>query len=180
MANKDVTIRPEKQAIVSEIRGRMDGSNFAMVVDFNGMTVDLSAQMRGELRGLGSKMFVCKNRMILAALSDREYIGAWKDLLKGSSALITGGEDAVTVAKTLKKICKDNEGLSLKCGMLDGIALDSEQLMQIADLPGKEELQGQLVATLAEPMRQIAGVLQQAKSGIVYVLKAFKDKQEAA
>ncbi len=180
MANMDVTVRPEKQALASEIRDRIDGSNFAIVVDFEGMTVDLSAEMRGELRGLGSKMFVCKNRMIMTAVSDREYAQSWKKLLKGSSALITGGDDAVTVAKTLKKLCKKNEGLSLKCGMLEGVALDSEQLMQIADLPGKEELQGQLVATLAEPMRQIAGVLHQAKSGIVYVLKAFKDKQEAA
>ncbi len=180
MAERVTRVRPEKEALVAEIRERVDSSNFAIVIDFQGMKVDLSADMRGKLRELGSRMFICKNRMITTALKDREFIGEWETALKGQSALITGGEDAVAVAKLLKKLCKENDSLNLKCGVLDGIGLSAEELAQIADLPSKEELHGKLVATLAEPMRRMAGVLQQAKSSIVYVLKAFQDKKEAA
>lgn len=180
MAENEKNARPEKTAMVGELRERLGSSTCAALIDFKGMTVDLSAEIRSKLRELDAEMFICKNNLLNVALKDEPYYGKWSSELKGQSALVTGRGDAVATAKALAGVSKENKAISVKCAMLDADGLDSEEFKQLASLPGKEELQGKLVATLAAPMRQLVGVLGQKTASIVHVIKAIQDKKEAA
>jgi len=180
MSENDKNVRPEKAAIVAEVSERLGSSTCAALLDFKGMTVDLSAEIRSKLRELDAEMFICKNNLLDVVLKDQPYYGKWSPELKGQSALVTGRGDAVAIAKALDGVSSANETISVKCAMLDQAGLDKDEFKQLASLPGKEELQGKLVATLAAPMRQLVGVLGQKTASIVHVIKAIQDKKEAA
>lgn len=180
MAEKTKAVRPEKEAIVSEIKAKFSDATCAMLVDFKGITVAQASDIRRELSDLDALLFIAKNRLIERALKDKSYLVQWQEGLNECSAIVTGTGDAVATAKVLSKFHKENGILEVKSGMLDGMALSGDEVKQLAELPGKNELRGHLVATLAAPMRQIAGVFHQKIASVVYVLKAVQDKKEAA
>jgi len=180
MAENEKTVRPEKQAIVAEIRQRLDNAKCAILVDFKGMSVDDSAAIRSKLRECDAEMFIAKNRLIQIAVNDTDYGDSWKDSLNYATALVAGSGDPVATAKAVNSYYEENDVLEVKCGMLNGAGLTGQEVKDLASLPSKHELQGKLVATLAAPMRQVASVLEQKKASIVYVLKAIQDKKEAA
>jgi large subunit ribosomal protein L10 len=181
MAARDLNVRPEKAAVVAEIRERIVSANCAMLVEFKAMTVDKASDMRTRLRAENALVFVCKNRLIGAAVKDEPFYDQWKPALNGSTLLVTGSGDAVATAKLLDKVCKDNsEVFDVKCAMLDKAGLSADEFKQLAALPSKEELQAKLVGTLVAPMRNLVGVLGQKTASIVHVIRAIKDKKEAA
>lgn len=180
MAEVANSVRPEKQAVVSELKERLDAAKCAVLVDFKGMSVEHSQDIRTRLREIDAEMFITKNRLLEKALEGRGYAGQWGEMLDGSLALITGRGDPVATAKTVDSFYKEHEVLRVKGGMLDGSGLSVDEVKHLVELPGRDQLYGRLVGTLVAPMRQVAGVLEQKKASIVYVLKAFHDKQEAA
>lgn len=180
MANEVNSVRPEKKAIVAEIRERLDNAKFAILADFKGMSVEQSGDIRAKLRECDTRMFVAKNRLIELAMEGKSYSDLWKSVLNENSVLIAGTGDPVATAKVLDGFHKENGILAAKSGMLNGKGLTAEEVKQLVDLPGKQELQGKLVGTLVAPMRQLAGVFHQKQASIVYVLKAIQDKKEAA
>jgi large subunit ribosomal protein L10 len=58
--------------------------------------------------------------------------------------------------------------------------LSSNDVVALAGLPGKKELQAKLVATIAAPMSQTVGVLNQKVCSLLYVLNAVCEKKEKA
>lgn len=170
--------RPEKTAIIEEIRSRLHDAKSAFIVDFSGISVAASVELRSQLRECEATMFVARNRLVEKALEGKAYAPVWEKALRGSSAVIASRGDAVATAKLISLYHKENGVLRVKCGMLDERGLSAEEAAELAELPGKGELQGKLAATLAAPMQQLAGVLEQKKASIAYVLKAIQEKKE--
>ena len=75
---------------------------------------------------------------------------------------------------------KDNEKLEIKAGALSGKLLSPEDIKQLAKLPSKEELLGQLVYTLNAVPTSLVNVLSGVPRAFVNVLNAIKDQKEAA
>lgn len=171
--------RPEKTSITGELKGHIEGSVFVILTDFAGMKVEHSAQLRNELHPHKTEFHVVKNRLFEKAVESTELAGLC-DHLSGPTAMITGSGDVVTVAKILKKFSKENDLPTVKMGALRGVILSAADVATLADLPSREELLGQFVGTLAAPMTQTVGVLNQKLSSLLYVLKAVQDKKEAA
>lgn len=173
-------VRPEKEAIVREISARVGEAGFMFFVDFNGVRVSMVNALRSSLREFDAEFHVAKNRLILHAMSGAEYTQDLSALLRNPTGMVTGSGDAVAVAKALKKFNKEYGMMGMKAGIFEERLLSAADVAHLADLPGKEELQGMLVGTLAAPLRQIAGVLQQKNSSIVYVLNAYINKKNEA
>ena len=170
-------MRLEKQAILEEISSRVNESSFVLVAEYRGMKVDQFSDLRRKLSKVGARMQVVKNRFL--RLITREK--GWQNLdasLKGQSAIITG-TDVVQAAKTLKQFSSANGLPLVKAGVMENVILTSAQINELADLPPREVLLGQVVGTVAAPLTRLVGVLKQKVSTIVYVLKAIEDKKNA-
>ena len=76
--------------------------------------------------------------------------------LKGPHAVAFAFEDAPGVAKVLKKAGKDHEVVELKGGILNGETLSLPQVMELADLPSREEMLGTVLATMMAPVSAFA------------------------
>ena len=93
--------------------------------------------------------------------------------------MIHGHGDVVQVAKVLKKFIEENSFPSLKIGVLEETVISTGELDTLAELPPREILLATVLGTLAAPMRQLVGVLNQKVASILYLLKAIQEKKEA-
>ena len=119
--------RPEKVAVVDEVRDRFSASAAALLTEYRGLTVaDLQA-LRRSLREAGGDYRIYKNTLVRFAARDLGL--EIQELLVGPTAIAfvptDGSGDPVTVAKALRDFAKGNPHLVIKGGVVvDRAALD--------------------------------------------------------
>ena len=169
-------MRPEKEAIVREVREQLEPCAFVILSDYRGMTVDLFADLRGRLRESGTEVHVVKNAFLGIAVKELGWDGS-AALLDGPTAMIAGTGDMSEAAKLVKAFAKEHQVLAMKGGWLETRAISAADVETMAGLPSLEVMRSMLAGTLAAPMTQLVGVMQQKLLSLVYVLKAAQDKK---
>jgi len=166
-------MRPEKKSIVSEIHELLEHTGFVFLVDYKGMTVQQLADLRARLRAFDSRLTIVKNTLLTHAGGAN-----MSGLLQGPTAMITGTGDAGQVAKTLSIFIREHDQRpALKGGRFEGTVLSASDVDAIAKIPPREQLLSILVGTIAAPMSQLVGVMQQKLCSLLYVLKAAEEKK---
>lgn len=169
-------MRPEKKSIVDELRGKVSDATFVILADYRGLSVAKTEELRRRLGGVSAQFQVIQNRLFRLVAKELSYKG-FDEGIKGPSAMVYGKGDVVQAAKVLRDFIKENELPVIKLGSLDGAVLSAADVTELAGLPSKTELHAMLVRTLAAPMTQLVGVMQQKVASIVYVLKAVEEKK---
>jgi large subunit ribosomal protein L10 len=91
--------------------------------------------------------------------------------------VVFGDGDLAQTARLMRDYRKEHDLPEFKAGSMDHSILDVDQIVQIANLPAREVLLGQAVGTIAAPMTQLVGVLQQKLLSLLYVLKAAQENK---
>lgn len=172
-------MRPEKQAMLTEIRDRVEDSVFVILTDYGSMDVSTTQELRGKLREVDAEFHVVKNRLFKHLAED---VGGedLKQGLTGRSAMVTGKGEVTDVARVLRDFIKDKDVPTLKVGAMEGAFLSEADLKALATMPSKDEMRAKLLGTLVAPMQQTVGVLNQKLSSLLYVLKAVEAKKSEA
>lgn len=178
MSKENKKIRPEKQAMYKEVQENVSGALYMLLADYKGMTMPETDEFKKLLRDANARVTVVKNSMFSRISSEMGCTGLEK--LSGPTAVIFGAGDVVEVAKILKKFSADKNKPAVKGGVLEGAVLSAKDVIELAKLPGKKELQAKLVGTLAAPMTQVVGVMNQKVCSLLYVLNAVCEKKEKA
>ncbi|MGH9149945.1 MAG: 50S ribosomal protein L10, partial [Acidimicrobiales bacterium] len=145
--------RPEKVAVVDEVRGRFQSSSAAILADYRGLKVkDLSA-LRRTVRAAGGDFKIYKNTLVRFAAAAAGLTGL-DDLLTGPTAITFVDTDAVPVAKALREYGRANPLLVVKGGVLGGRVLSAGEAGALADLASRDVLLARLAGALAAPMQQ--------------------------
>jgi len=173
MSKEKKTLRPEKQAMYEEVKESVSGALYMLLADCTGMSMPDTLELKKQLGDVDAKSKVVKNRMLGRICED---LGT----LTGPTTMICGSSDVVEVAKILEKFSNEKKTPVVKGGMLEGSVLSAEDVVSLAKLPGKKELQAKLVGTLAAPMTQVVGVMNQKVCSLLYVLNAVSEKKEQA
>jgi large subunit ribosomal protein L10 len=174
-------MRPEKEAILKEIKQKVDESEFLLLADYRGMTVEQFSALRASLRAQGCRIQVVKNSLLKLVARDKGW-GGLDGHLAQSSAMVVG-KNVVEAAKVLKKFKAEVPNMNrpaMKAGMMGTSLLSVADIDALASLPPREVLLGQLVGTVAAPMSRLVGVMSQKVSSLLYVLKAVEAKKSQA
>ena len=171
--------RPEKVAVVDEVRARLSSSSATLLTEYRGMKVSEMATLRRSLQAVGGDYKVYKNTLVRFAVRDLGLEGV-EELLVGPTALAFVDGDAAAVAKALRDFSRTNPSLVLKGGVLGSKALSADDARALADLPSREVLLSRLAGGLAAPMQQFAGLLQALPRNLAYGLKALIDQKVEA
>lgn len=170
--------RPEKVAVVEEVRERFASSDAALITEYRGLNVSAMAELRRSLREAGGDYHIYKNTLVRLALKGGEV--NLDDLLTGPTAIafVPSGPDgrpgdAAAVAKALKEYGKNNEALVVKGGLLGDKLLDAAQVQALADLPSREVLLAQFAGALQAPMAKFAQLLNAVPSKFAYAMSAL-------
>ena len=170
--------RPEKVAVVDEVRERLSSSKAVLLTEYRGINVGGMATLRRALREAGGEYKVYKNTLV--RLATRELGHDLDELLVGPTALAfvpdTEGADPALVAKALKAFGKDNPELVVKGGLLGDRFLTAEDTKALADVAPREELLARLAGGLAAPMQRFASLLSAVPRDFAYGLAALIDK----
>ncbi len=171
-------MRPEKTAIISEVRGYLEGQDkFVVFGDYKGITVDKATSLRHSLRAASASFHIVKNTFAVKSLNELG-LGDAAAFVKGPTAVITGIGDCVGIAKVIKNFVKGNGPFAVRGAILNGKVMSASDVEVLADIPPREILLGQLLGTLASPMSSIVGVLNQKVSSLLWVLKAVEEKKK--
>ncbi len=168
-------MRPEKVSMLNELRERVESSVFVILADYGAMDVEITQELRGKLREVDAEFHIVKNRLF-KHLSDDIAPGI-EDGLKGRTAVVTGQGEVTDVTRVLREFIKDKEVPTLRMGALEGAFLSEADLEALATMPSKDQMRAKLLGTLAAPMSQTVGVLNQKLSSLLYVLKAVEAKK---
>src|SRR3954467_10596265 len=136
--------REQKAAAIAEIAQNIQEADAVYAVDYRGISVPQAAELRAKLREADTRFQVVKNTLTLRA-ADQAGAEALKELLEGPTALAFVRGDAAAAAKAIADYARATELLPFKGGILDGQALDADQIKAIARLPSRDVLYGQLV-----------------------------------
>jgi large subunit ribosomal protein L10 len=173
--------RPEKVAVVDEVRERIEGSSAVLLTEYRGLDVGSIGELRRALRAAGGDYKVYKNSLVRFAVRDLGL--EIEDLLTGPTAIAFVAEkpdgtpgDAVDLAKALKDFAKGNPALVVKGGVLGDKLLDAGEANALADVEPREVLLAKLAGGMAAPMQQLAGLLAVLPRNMAYALKALIDQ----
>lgn len=168
--------RPEKVAVVEEIKQKIEGNSIAILSKYIGINVADVTRLRKTLRDSGVDYKVYKNNLAKRALAELNLEDAAQHM-DGPMAWAFS-EDPVAPAKILKKFGEEVKFVEMTGGVLDGQILDQARLKALADLPSREQLLAQLVGTIAAPLRNTLGVLNATPRNFVNVLDQIRKKKE--
>ena len=169
--------RPEKVAVVDEVRERLAAADAALLTEYRGMNVKALAELRRQLRPAGGEYKVYKNTLVRFAVRDLGL--EIEDLLTGPTAIAFVDGDPVTVAKALRDFARTNTALVVKGGLLGDKTLSAAGTQALADVEPREVLLAKLAGAMAAPMVQFAGLLQALPRNFAYGLQALiNDKNE--
>ena len=169
--------RSEKEQLVAELRQKIGGAKALYYTDFTGLNVKRMTDLRRRFRRAGVEYVVIKNTLALRAVNESGLAG---QRLRGPTGVVIG-RDPVAAAKVLSEFARENEQRpQVKGGMLDGRAIDTAQVKQLASLPSREQMLADLGAGLQSPMAAFVGAL----NGLLYMfagaLDALRAQREGA
>ncbi|HEX2272709.1 MAG TPA: 50S ribosomal protein L10 [Acidimicrobiales bacterium] len=171
--------RPEKVAVVDEVRTRLSSADAALLTEYRGLRVDELARLRQAVRQAGGEYKIYKNTLVRLAVADLG-LSALDDLLTGPTALAFVDGDAVAVAKALRDFSRTSPNLIIKGGLLGSKVLTAADAGALADVAPREELLARLAGAFSAPLSQLAGLLAALPRNFAYGLSALVEQRGGA
>jgi large subunit ribosomal protein L10 len=171
--------KPEKTAVVEEIRTKLDDADAAVLTEYRGLSVRALAELRGSLRPVNAEYKVFKNRLARRAAEEAGLTDILP-LLEGPVAIAFVHGDAVPAAKALRDFGRTNPELVVKGGLLGPRLLTAADLTALADIPPREQLLAMLAGGFQAPLTKAAGLFQAFTRNFAYGVKALIDQRGAA
>jgi len=170
--------RPEKVAVVDEIRTKLDEADAAVLTEYRGLTVHELADLRASLRTSGTQYKVFKNTLARRAIEGRG-LDEITDLFEGPVAIAFVHGDAAAAAKALREFGRSHDSLVLKGGLLGERVITPVEIEALADLPSREALLTQIAGLFQQPLTRAAGLFQAFPRNLAYGVKALIDQRVA-
>lgn len=155
--------KEQKKDILKEYNSNISESKGFIVLKPSKVTPNEANDFRKEIFDFGSSLKIVKNSIFKKALKENSLD---LELGKGEFAVVFLKDDIVSPSKSLKKFienAKTAEGdakIEIISGVLEGNVLTQEQVTELSDMPDK-----------AGSVSMILGILDNAISGVVYVLE---------
>ena len=164
--------RPEKIAVVDEVREKLSSAGAAILTEYRGLKVSELEGLRRSLRQAGGEYKIYKNTLVRFATRDLGIEGI-DALLEGPTAIAFADADVPGVAKALRDFSRTNPLLVVKGGVMGANVLTAGDAAALADIPPREVLLARMAGLMAAPMQQFAGLLQALPRNFAYGLKAL-------
>ena len=149
--------RSEKEAVISDVTGLAAKAQTLVMAEYRGITVADMTKLRNAARDKGVSLTVLKNTLARRAVTGSAFEIVASQM---TGPLIYGfSVDAVAAAKVVSDFAKTNDKLVIRGGAFAGKALDVNGVKQLANIPSREVLLGQICGLLQSPMARTARVL---------------------
>ncbi|MDO4913245.1 MAG: 50S ribosomal protein L10 [Bifidobacteriaceae bacterium] len=170
--------RPEKEAVVAELKAQFADADAIYLTEYRGLTVPQISDLREKL-GRDTSYSVAKNTLARIAAKEAGVEGL-DDLLTGPIAITFVKGDFIEAAKILRDFAKENKALVIRGGFADGTVYDAEGAKHLADLKSRPELLSQTAGMLKGMLSKAAYTFVALPTKAVRTVDALREKQEKA
>ena len=147
-----------KQAVIDEIKGKLEKAESAEIIDYLGTTVEQANAMRRKLRAAEVDYAVYKNTMIVRAIDGTPF-EPLKDALKGPSAIAISYDDAIAPARVRAGIIKEYNKMAFKAGVVEGVYYDADGVKELSAIPSRDELIAKFMGSIQSPVGKFVRTL---------------------
>ena len=170
--------REEKARVIDRLAEKLRAGS-AVLVDYQGMDVARTTDLRRRSRESGVEFVVAKNTLTKRA-ADEAGVEGLAEFLAGPTALAFS-DDPVASAKLMAEFADQVETFALKGGLLDGErVLNEEEVIALSKLPGREQLLAQIVGGISSPLTGFVTVLNNTVQGLVVALGQIAEQKQGA
>lgn len=162
--------KKQKQAIVDDLRGKMDRQKSLVFADFTGLKVKDMSALRKQMKEKECEMKVVKKTLVSLLLKEKKLAADVKKM-KGEILLGFGYKDEVMPFKLLYDFAKDKENLKILAGIIGQDVYAQERALEIAQLPSGQELMQKFVYLMKYPMTGLHSVLQGNLRNLTYIFE---------
>lgn len=165
-------LKAQKVTLVDNLIAELKDAKSVILVNYTGLNVKSQQELKKRLKEVGGRMVVVKNTLLKRAIESAKIDSkvVTDEILSGQTALVIADEDPIAPIQTLGKFAKENELPKFKVGVVDGTFQDSETLIKLSALPGRDVLLGQVLGTLISPMYGLTATLNGNLQKLVYIL----------
>jgi len=168
--------RAEKEKFVQDLKNTFEKTDNFYLIDYNGLTVSQSTELRRLLREHSCSFRIIKNRLALRALK-ADFPESLNECLKGPTALALPSQDPFGLARMLKDFSEQNNVLTVKGGLLEGQFIAPERFNEVARLTSKEDLLQKMAYLMAFPLFSLVRTWQAPLLSLGRVMSQFRDKK---
>ncbi|MGE3800358.1 MAG: 50S ribosomal protein L10 [Candidatus Kapaibacterium sp.] len=175
--------KEQKIAVVDELSEMFEGAVGFYSIDFTGLNVADTIELRREFKNAGVRYRVAKNTLIKRALSEREeYSDEVLERLVGQTGVAIGYEDPAAPARILKKFIEDKkaEKPKLNFAVIEGTIYNGDQLKQVAAMPSRQDIMASILGSLQAPVSGIVGSINAVMRDLASMIEEVAKKQAEA
>lgn len=171
--------RKQKDQEIDILRKEFQEAPHALVVAFQGIKVSDDERLRRELRQANVSYRVVKNTLAIRA-AEGTPMEQVKDNFTGATAVASSKDDPVTLAKLLSKWAKESPVFKFKAGIVEGQAIQVQDIESIATLPSKEELISKIMYVINSGAQRLAVVTAGVARNLTVVVDQVRAQKEEA
>lgn len=165
--------------MLEKVSESLENSNGVFVIDYRGLTVKETQQVRRALREADAEMKVYKNNIVKLAL-EKAGMPDISESLAGTCAYVFYNKDSVDAAKVIKEQSEKLKKMQFVAAIADGTALSAEEAKAYADLPNRDQLMGQIAGLINGFARDIAVCVKEVPAGLARSINAVSEQKQAA
>ncbi|HXL80551.1 MAG TPA: 50S ribosomal protein L10 [Pyrinomonadaceae bacterium] len=171
--------KAQKQKDLEALTEQFKQANAAMLVGFQGMTVQKDQELRKQLREAGVSYGVVKNTLARKA-AEGTVLEQAADQFKGVTAVALSRQDPVGLSKAIAKFTKANpEIFTFKVGIVEGKVVALRDVEAIASLPSKEELISKIMFLVNAQAQRLVVVTSAVARNLAIVIDQVRAQKEA-
>jgi len=168
----------QKKETLTQLKENIAKSKSLVFVNFDGLNVKEVEELRKQCFEQNVGYVVAKKTLLKLAIQ-KAGIDIDPKSFDNSIATVFGFEDEVAPAKLVEEFAKLHPNLKTVAGVLEGQAVNAENIIALSKLPSRDELIAKVVGSIGAPLSGLVGVLSGNLRNFVGVLNAVKNSKEA-
>jgi len=168
--------RTQKEQLVETYKSLIGDSKMVVLLGYQGLAVDSSEAIRQKFFENEQQFVIVKNNLLKIALN-KNNLELPAEFFDRPLAIATTNTDEALVARDINDFAKILPMLEIMGGIYEGKVVDKEVVMQLANLPSKEELLAKTVFAIASPLSGLVNVVRGPLSGLVNVLHQVNNQK---
>lgn len=150
--------KQQKNEILNNAKEGIKKASIVMFVNFHGLNVKLTSELRRLLKNAGSKYLVTRKTLIKKALEAFSFGGEMPNL-EGELAIALADGDPLSSAKALNNFAKKNKFFKILGGIFENQYIGTGRVVELASIPSREILLSQIVNIINSPKRGLVVAL---------------------
>ncbi len=171
--------KDQKAKIIGDLKEKIGRQKIMIFLVISGLKVKDLFELRKRLEKVEAQLNVAKKTLLRIAFQEKKTnIDPQK--LEGEVAVVFGYQNEISPAKAIYQFSKENKNIKILGGYLESQKqelLDEKEIITLAELPTREELEAKFVGSISAPVLNFISVLQVNIRGLVYALSRIKYRE---